>query len=405
MKRVAGRAPRVLIVVQNLPVPFDRRVWLEATSLHANGYAVSVICPKAKGFNRSRERLEGIDIYRYPLPFEARGKLGYIAEFLWCFAATALLSGRVALFGGGFDILHVCNPPETYWPLGWFWRAFGRIFIFDHHDLSPEMAAVKFGRDRGVLIRALLWLEKATFRAAQVVITTNESHKAIAVARGGKRPDDVYIVRSGPELSRFRLYEPDPGVKNGKPHAIVYLGEICEQDGVDYLLRALKILRDEFGRRDFHCVLIGGGPHQPAMDAYAREIGVEELCTFTGRISDEALCRILSSADIAIDPDPKNPWSDKSTMNKIVEYMYFRLPIVAFDLAESRVSAAEAALFVEPNVERELARGVAELLDDPQRRAAMGACGGNRVRERLAWQYSVPPLLAAYEAACALRRR
>lgn len=398
-------AKRVLIVVQNLPVPFDRRVWLEATTLARSGYAVSVISPKAHEFNRSRERLDDVDIYRYRIPIDAQGKLGFLAEFIWCFLATSLLSLRVALFGRGFDILHICNPPETYWPLAWFWRLFGRIFIFDHHDLSPEMAAAKFGNSDGGLISALLLFEKLTFKAAQLVITTNESHKRIAIARGGKNANDIYIVRSGPDLSRFRMYERDPSFSQGKRHLIVYLGEICKQDGVDYLIRALKTLRDELGRQDFHCVLVGGGPHQPAVAAYAREIGMDEVCTFTGRISDDALCRVLSSADVAVDPDPKNPWSDQSTMNKIIEYMYFGLPIVGFDLQEARVSAGDAADFVEANDEQRMAGAIAALLDNPERRRRMGERGRQRVRSALAWDYSVPHLLAAYRHAWALRVR
>jgi glycosyltransferase involved in cell wall biosynthesis len=387
---------RVLIVVQNLPVPFDRRVWLEATTLAANGYRVSVICPRMRGFTASRETLEDIDIHRYPLPIDAQGKIGFVMEFAWCLLMTTLLSFRVQLFGRGFDILHVCNPPETYWPLAWFWRAFGKRFIFDHHDLSPEMFAVKFEKQGGALFRALLFLERMTFRAAQVVITTNESHKRIAVERGGKRPEDVFIVRSGPDLSRFRTYPPDPKWRKGKPFLIAYLGEICKQDGVDHLVRAVKILRDDLKRGDFHCIFMGGGPHQKAVADYAVEIGVQELCTFTGRVSDEDLCRVLSSADIGVDPDPKNDWSNQSTMNKVIEYMFFGLPVLSYDLHETRVSAGEAGLFVTANDERALAEGMAALLDDPERRKTMGEIGHRRVRETLAWNFSVPPLLAAY---------
>lgn len=395
---------RVLIVVQNLPVPFDRRVWLEATTLARNGYRVSVICPKMRGFNKGRETLEDIEIHRYPLPIDAQGKVGFVLEFLWCFLMTALLSLKVQLARRGFDLLHVCNPPETYWPLAWFWRAFGKRFIFDHHDLSPEMFAVKFERpatreDGGALFRALLFLERMTFKAAHIVVTTNESHKRIAIERGGKRPEDVFIVRSGPDLSRFKVYEPEPKWRQGKPFLIAYLGEICKQDGVDHLVRAVKILRDELKRSDVHCIFMGGGPHQKAIADYAVEIGVQELCTFTGRVSDEDLCRVLSSADIGIDPDPKNAWSDQSTMNKVIEYMFFGLPVLAYDLHETRVSAGDAGMFVTANDERALARGIAELLDDPERRRRLGAAGHARVREVLAWNYSVPPLLAAYRAA------
>jgi glycosyltransferase involved in cell wall biosynthesis len=394
---------RVLIVVQNLPVPFDRRVWLEATTLTRHGHAVSVICPKAKGFNKSREEIDGVDIYRYPLPIDAQGKWGFVAEFIWCFIATFLLSFRVAVLGRGFDVLHVCNPPETYWPMAWFWRMFGKIFIFDHHDLSPEMFAAKFGGEGGLVMKALLWFEKMTFRAAHLVITTNQSHKQIAMERGGKAAADIFIVRSGPDLSRFTMYEPEPIYKKGKPHLLVYLGEICKQDGVDYLVRAIKHLRDDLGRSDFHCILMGGGPHQKAIADYAQELGVGELVTFTGRVTDDMLCRILSTADIGIDPDPKNPWSDKSTMNKIVEYMYFGLPIVSFDLKEARVSAEDAAIYVEPNVESEMAAAIAKLMDAPGQRKAMSEYGYNRVRNQLAWQYSVPPLLAAYDKAFSFR--
>jgi glycosyltransferase involved in cell wall biosynthesis len=304
---------------------------------------------------------------------------------------------RVATRGRGFDVLHVCNPPETYWPLGRFWKLFGKRFLFDHHDLSPEMYQVKFGSAGGPALAGLRFLERQTFAAADLVVTTNESHKRIATARGGVAPEDVYVVRSGPDLGRLTVYPPDDAWRRGKRHLIVYLGEICKQDGVDHLVRAVKLLRDELGRDDVHCVLVGGGPHQPAVKAYAEEIGVAELCTFTGRVSDDDLCRILSSADLGVDPDPKNDWSDYSTMNKIMEYMFFGLPIVAYDLTEARVSAGGAALFTEPNNERALAAGIAELLDDEDRRREMGRGGRERVRKELAWEHSAPVLLAAYD--------
>jgi glycosyltransferase involved in cell wall biosynthesis len=388
---------RVLIVVQNLPVPFDRRVWLEATTLARAGYQVSVISPKAKGFTASFEVLEDVHIYRYGLPVDAQGAGGFVAEFLWCFVRTAMKTFRVVLRGRGFDVLHVCNPPETYWPLARFWKLFGKRFLFDHHDLSPEMYQVKFDSEGGAALGGLRFLERQTFKAADLVITTNESHKRIAAERGGKAADDVYVVRSGPDLGRLTVYPPDPAWRNGKRHLIAYLGEICKQDGVDHLVRAVKLLRDELGRSDVHCILVGGGPHQPAIKAYAEEIGVADACTFTGRVSDDDLCRILSSADLGVDPDPKNPWSDKSTMNKIMEYMFFGLPVVAYDLTEARVSAGDAAVFVEPNRERELANGIVELLDDADRRRAMGAAGRERVRNALAWEHSAPVLLAAYD--------
>jgi glycosyltransferase involved in cell wall biosynthesis len=335
---------RVLIVVQNLPVPFDRRVWLEATTLARNGYQVSVICPKAKGFNAGYERLEDVDIYRYRIPVDASGVVGYLVEFGFCFLATLALSLKVAISGRGFDVIHACNPPETYWLLGWLWRPFGKRFIFDHHDLSPEMYAVKFDRSEGLLYRLLLWLERRSFRAARTVITTNDSHKKVAIERGSRSADDIFVVRSGPDLSRFRTYPRDERYTRGKPHLLVYLGEICEQDGVDHLVRAVKILRDELKRADFFCLFVGGGPHQPKIREYAVQVGIMDVADFTGRVSDEELCRILSSATLGIDPDPKNPWSDRSTMNKVIEYMYFGLPVVAYVLWETRVSAGPAGV-------------------------------------------------------------
>ncbi len=388
-----------MIVVENLPVPFDRRVWLEATTLARHGDRVSVICPKAKGFDASREIIEDIEIYRYAVPVDAQGAFGFAFEFAWCFVRTALLSLRVACFGRGFDVLHACNPPDTFWLLGRFWRLFGRRYIFDHHDLAAEMFAVKFGRDSGLLYRGLLWLERQNMRAADVVIATNESHKAIAVQRGGRDPGDVVVVRSGPELARFTVYPPDPAWRSGKAHLLVYLGEICKQDGVDYLVRAVKLLAEDHGRSDFRMVFVGGGPHQPAIRAYAESLGIMEYAAFTGRVSDEELCRILSSATLGIDPDPKNCWSDKSTMNKIIEYMYFGLPVVAFDLHEARVSAGAAGVYARANSEHDLAATIAGLLDAPDRIAAMGECGRRRVREELAWDYSVQPLLQAYRQA------
>lgn len=399
----AGKPPRVLIIVQNLPVPFDRRVWLESTTLADAGYVVSIICPKGKGFRASHEILEGVHIHRYHLPVDARGSLGYVCEFAWCFFRTFLKSLRIAIRGPGFDVIHACNPPDTYWLLALFWRAFGKRFLFDHHDLSPEMFVAKFRKKNGLLHSALIFLEKMTFKTADVVIATNESHKRVAIERGELSADRIYVVRSGPDLGRFTFYPPDRSLKKGKRYLLVYLGEMCVQDGLDYLVRALKVLRDEFGRDDFHCALVGGGPHQAAIRAYAEESGVMGLCTFTGRVSDETLCRILSSADLGIDPDPKNPWSDKSTMNKIVEYMYFGLPVVAFDLTEHRVSAEDAAVYAQPNEERDLARRIDELLDDRDRRQKMSRFGQRRVRKQLAWEYSVPTLLAAYDDICSHR--
>lgn len=407
----ARDAKNVVIVVQNLPVPFDRRVWLEANTLTRAGYSVTCICPKAKGFDASYEELEGIRIHRYSLPADASGPVGFALEFAWCFVRTAMKLGREAVTRG-VDVLHVCNPPETYFPLAWLMRATGTKFLFDHHDLSPEMFDAKFGpagaepsgdatrmkaRARSLLRRGLLLLERRTFLAADLVITTNESHKRIAVERASMNPDDVIIVRSGPNLERLQQVEPVEQWRRGKDYLVAYLGEICEQDGVDHLVRAMVDVRDRHGRDDVQCVLVGGGPHQQAVKDYAASIGADDICHFTGRVSDEVLCEVLSSADIGVDPDPLTPWSDQSTMNKIMEYMYFELPVVAYDLREARVSAGEAALFAPEHTEASLADSIVELLDDPEARFRMGKLGRRRIETQLSWEHSEPNLLLAYD--------
>lgn len=396
MKRSVCYHLRVLIIVQNLPVPFDRRVWLEATTLASAGYIVSVICPKLKGHNKSFERLEGVDIYRYSLPLTARGVLGYLIEFGWCFVWTAMLSLRVHLFGRGFDAIHACNPPETYWLLALIWRPLGKRFLFDHHDLSPEMYQAKYKKKHGMLYRLLLWLEKMTFATAHTVIATNVSHKEIACGRGKVPPDNVFVVRSGPDMERLSLRAPEVELKEGRRFLCCYLGEICEQDGVDYLVRAVKILCVERGRRDILFAFLGGGPAQPNLVHYAETMRVADHCRFTGHVSDDVLCRYLSTADVAIDPDPKTEWSDKSTMNKVLEYMFFGCPIVAFDLTENRYSAHEAAVYVTPNSEAQMADAIETLLADEALRARMKQYAMKRVRSKLMWQHSTPRLLKAY---------
>jgi glycosyltransferase involved in cell wall biosynthesis len=303
----------------------------------------------------------------------------------------------VQLLGRGFDVIHACNPPDTYWILGIFWRFFGKRFLFDHHDLSPELYAVKFGRGRGIVPFLVRFFERATFRTASVVIAPNESHKEIAIARGDMDPEHVHIVRSAPALERFTVYPSDPSWGRGKQHLIAYLGEMGPQDGVENLVEALAILRDEYGRADFHAVFIGGGTHREVARLKADERGLGDSTTFTGIVSDDDLCRILSSADVGVDPVPRNEWSDRSTMNKIMEYMYFGLPIVAYELKENKFSAQEAAVYAEPNSEQSLAENISRLLNDSERRAAMSAYGMDRLTSQLSWEHSIPQLLAAYD--------
>jgi glycosyltransferase involved in cell wall biosynthesis len=397
----AGR--RVLIVVQNLPVPFDRRVWLEATTLQAHGYQVSVICPKLKGFNKSRETLEDVDVFRYPMPFDPRSKVGFLAEFAWAWLATFALSFKVARLGRGFDVIHACNPPETYWALALIWRLAGKKFIFDHHDLSPEMFEAKFGVRSGLVHRLLLFMERRSFRTADMVLATNESHRTVAIERGGVNAERVAIVRSGPDLKRLTVYPPDQSWAKSKKHVIAYLGDISAQDGVDGLVRVVARLSEL--RDDFHTVVIGGGSAWEDVKRYAQDQGVDHLFTFTGVVSDDVLCRALSSATVAVDTVPKNSWSDRSTMNKIMEYMYFGLPIVAFDLTETMRSAEDAVATAGSGDESEFAEILDQLLDDPERRKQMSTAGRSRLESNLSWEHSVPHLLRAYERAFADRPR
>jgi glycosyltransferase involved in cell wall biosynthesis len=390
-------AGEVLIIVQNLPVPFDRRVWLEATTLCSAGYNVSIISPKGKDgeYRESYERREGIDIFRYSIPSEANGITGYIFEFAYCWVMTGILSVKVWLTKG-FDVIHACNPPETYFLLALVYKFFGKKFIFDHHDLSPEMYLAK-GKNRDFLYRGLLWLEYLTFKTANVIIATNQSHKEIAMKRGGVDEERIFVVRSGPDFDRLKILESEPDLKDGFPYLACYLGEMCPQDGVDYLLKAVKVYVVELGRHDTKFILIGGGSALEDLKELSSNLGLDSYVEFTGRISDHDLCRYLSSADLCLDPDPYTEWANQSTMNKIMEYMAFGKPVVAFDLKENRYSAQDAAVYAKPNDVVEFAELIADLLDDGDKQQAMGSVGLNRVRKTLAWEHSKPYLLAAYE--------
>ncbi len=390
-------AGKILIIVQNLPVPFDRRVWLEATTLAEHAYKVSVICPKGKKgkYNAWYEYLEGIHIYRYPAPPEAYSALGYIFEFAYCWLATAMISLWVKVFRG-FDVIQACNPPETFFVLAWIYKQFGCKFIFDHHDLSPEMYVAKGGIKNGLLYRGLLLLEKLTFNTADVVMTTNQSHKDIAKSRGGISDEKIFIVRSGPDLSRLVPVSSVPALKHGRPWLVCYLGEMCPQDGVDYLLRAADYIINEKDRTDIQFTFIGGGAAMPDMQKLSKEMGLDNWVHFTGRVSDEDLCRYLSTADVCVDPDPYTEWANQSTMNKIMEYMAFSKPVVAFDLRENRFSGQGAAVYAKPNEEQKMGSLILDLIEDEKQRRRMGEYGRKRVEMELSWEYSVPPLLKAY---------
>ncbi|MFI6156377.1 glycosyltransferase family 4 protein [Kitasatospora sp. NPDC051170] len=392
-----GRGRRALILVENLSVPFDRRVWQECRTLREAGWTVDVICPQGSKRDTEPEAvIDGVRIHRYPLQAATGGPASYLKEYgtaLWHTARLALRVGRV-------DVVHACNPPDLLFLPALLLKWRGARFVFDQHDLVPELYLSRFDRGKDALYRAVCALERFTYRAADVVIATNESYREVAQSRGGKRPEDVFVVRSAPDTSRFQPVPPEPELKRGKPHLLCYLGVMGPQDGVDYALRALAKLRDEVGRTDWHAVFVGGGDTFDAMVELSRELGLSEQVEFTGRVPDADLVRYLSSADVCLSPDPLNPLNDVSTMNKVLEYMVMGRPMVSFDLREARVSAGEAALYAPANDESRFAELIAELMDDPDRRAEMGKLGQERINGPLAWRNSQKALLDAYAAAC-----
>jgi glycosyltransferase involved in cell wall biosynthesis len=387
---------RVLILVENLPSPFDRRVWQEAGALRDAGYAVSIICPTGKGYEKKYEVIDDIHIWRYDLPREGEGAAGYLAEYSVALLFTLVLSLKV-WFKRGFDVIHACNPPDLFFLIGGLFKLFGKKFVFDHHDANPELYEAKFGR-RDFLWKMMVWLEKLTFRTADVSIATNHSYRRIAIERGGMAPEKVFVVRSGPSLERLKIVAPVPSLKKGKKYLVGYVGVMGRQEGIDYLLRAAAHLVHELKRSDVHFGLVGGGTSLDAMRALAAELGVADYVTFTGRVSDGALLAMLNTADVCVNPDIANDMNDISTMNKIMEYMALGKPIVQFDLAEGRFSAQRASVYARRNDVFDLAMKIAQLLDDPAQRAAMGAFGRRRVENELEWRYEAPKLLAAYDA-------
>jgi glycosyltransferase involved in cell wall biosynthesis len=408
---VNGRGPdkrrpvaRILILVENLTLPFDRRVWLESLALTAAGYQVSVICPTGAPHTAPYECLEGVHIYRYKEPPPTRSRLSYVWEFLYCWLQTAWLSLKVSR-ERGFDVIHACNPPDTFWLLGLFYKVFGgKKFIFDQHDLCPELFLSRFGESRGFLHGALLWLEKMTYRTANMVISTNESYRQMAISRGKKRPEDVVIVRSGPERSRFTGMPGEESDKRGRSHLVSYLGVMAPQDGVDYLLRSIRLIKDR-GRNDISYTLIGSGDSFQDLVQMTKDLDLQTEVEFTGRIPDEDVERILSSSDVCVGPDPKNPLNDVSTMNKILEYMAVGKPVVAFDLVETRFSAGEGALYATPNKEEDLAGKILQLIDDPDRRREMGEYNRRRFIDLMAWDYSKIELVRAYDGLMGVTRK
>ena len=385
---------KVLIVVENLPVPFDRRVWMEARTLAAAGALVSVICPTGKGHEERIWEEDGIRVYRHPLPLDASGALGYLVEYGAALFWETWLALRIKLTRG-FDVIHGCNPPDLIFLVALPFRLFGVRYLFDHHDINPELYEAKFAK-RGFFWKLMRVFERLTFAAARVSIATNESYRRIAVERGHMAPEDVFVVRSGPDLSRIKRLPENPTWRNGRTYMVGYVGVMGDQEGIDLLLESVAHLVRDNGRKDIQFCLVGGGPSLEKLRQQSQELGLSDFVTFTGRASDRDLFEILSTADVCVNPDRVNEMNDKSTMNKILEYMAFEKPIVQFDVTEGRYSAQEASLYARPNDPKDLADKIAELLEDEARRAEMGRYGRARVESEMSWPHQVPALIAAY---------
>jgi glycosyltransferase involved in cell wall biosynthesis len=386
---------KVLIIVENLPVPFDARVWNEACALRANGYDVAVLCPRDPKHKKGYECLDGIHVYRHPMFGEGNSVFGYVVEFICALFFESVYAGWIFL-RRGFHVIQGCNPPDDIFLVALPFKLFGVKYIFDHHDANPELYLSKYEK-KGLLYRIQVLLENLTYRFSDVVMTTNGSYRELALTRGGHAPEDVFIVRNGPDLDRLTAIPPDPVFRYGKKYLVGYVGTMSIQEGLDILLEVAAYIR-KMGRRDVHFTCVGGGPGLAGLRQMVKDMNLEDTVNFTGRISDQELLAILSTADVCVNPDKPCEMNDISTMIKIMEYMALEKPIVQFDLKEGRFSAGEASLYAsKEDMVPDFAAKILWLLEHPDQRRQMGEIGRKRVESELAWKFSVENLLAAYE--------
>ncbi|TCC23699.1 glycosyltransferase WbuB [Kribbella speibonae] len=388
--------PRVLIIIQNLWVPFDRRVWLECQALVAAGYDVTVVCPKGPG-DPSYEVIDGVTVHKYKAYAPGGSKISFVWEYAYSFLATLRLVFR-ARKAGKFKVLQACNPPDIFWPIAMLLRRLdGTRFVFDHHDLCPELFQSRFGGTNSLPYKGLRFLERMTHRKADHVISTNDSYRRIAITRSGKANHDVTVVRTGPDPDKLLRGGADESLRRGHRYLVTYIGVMGPQDGVDIVVRAADHIVNNLQRTDIAFTLMGGGDSFDDVVALRDELGLTDYVEFTGRVPDETVRAVMSTADLGLSPDPKNPLNDVSTMNKTMEYMAFELPVVAFDLVETKVSAADAAVYVEPNDVAQYGEAIVELLDDQVRRRRMAKLGRDRVERVLAWRHQQKAYLEVYD--------
>ncbi|MFG1379802.1 glycosyltransferase family 4 protein [Xanthobacter autotrophicus] len=392
---------RVLIIVENLPVPFDRRVWQEALTLKAAGAHVTVICPTGKGCELQHEVLDGVEIYRHSLPLDAGSAIGYLREYSMALFHETRLAVKI-FFRNGFDVIHACNPPDLIFLVALLFKPFGTKFIFDHHDINPELYEAKFNK-RGLFWRLLVFVERLTFACADVSIATNQSYRHIAIERGRMDPSNVFVVRSGPDVDRIKQVPPRPSLKKGREFLVGYVGVMGDQEGIDLLLESVSYIVHRKGRRDIQFCLVGGGPSLESLEDMSLKMGLNDYVSFLGRIPDHDLFEVLSTADVCVNPDRVNQMNNLSTMNKILEYMAIGKPIVQYEVVEGRISAEGASLYAVKNDPVDFAEKIMFLLSAPDVRAVMGATGQDRIIRELSWQTQIKSLIDAYKTA--LKRR
>ncbi len=389
MKNIKGK--HILIIVENLPVPFDRRVWQEANTLSENGAKVSIICPIMKGYTNRYEVINNIEIYRHPLPFEASGAMGYLLEYstalFWEFWLSIKIYSKQK-----FHVIHGCNPPDLIFMVAFFFKFLGVKYVFDHHDINPELYIAKYDK-KGFFYMLMLFFEKLTFKTANYSIATNLSYKEIAVRRGGMNPEKVQVIRSGPKLDRLKIHPPNDKYKKGRKFLIGYVGVIGEQEGIDLLLQSLKIIISK--RQDIQLAIVGGGTHVEELQKLCTQLELNDFVDFYGRVSDEVLVGVLNTADVCVNPDKPTEMNNLSTMNKIMEYMALKKPMVQFDLKEGRFSAMDASLYAKDI--NDFAEKIVLLINDAWLRNKMGNYGYNRVIQELSWDHESEKLVKFYE--------
>ncbi len=385
------KGKHILIIVENLPVPFDRRVWQEANTLKEQGAEVSVICPKMQGYFKSFEKINGINIYRHPLK-EGKGVFGYLREYSTALYWEFILSCKVYL-KKRFHVIHGCNPPDLIFIVALFFKILGVRYVFDHHDINPELYLAKFNK-KGFFYKFLLLAERLTFGTANYSIATNESYKEIAIKRGKMPENRVEVVRSGPNLDRLIINEGNIKYKNGRDFLIGYVGVIGEQEGLDLLLKSAKEIISK--RNNVQFAIIGGGTKLQAIKEMTENMGLHDYINYYGRVDDETMINILNTADVCVNPDKPTEMNNLSTMNKIMEYMALKKPIVQYDLKEGRVSAQKASLYAKNTSPEDFADKMMWLLDNPEARNEMGEFGYKRVINYLSWDFESKKLVAFY---------